>query len=72
MSNVMVQPPVVIIPDMSVEERASHITDDMIYDERELAFFKTRHEVAERSSRRFQNSLKKDLALLRKLFSEDK
>lgn len=66
MSNVMVQPPV-----KPVEERC-YISDARMYDERELAFFKTRDAVAERSSRRFQDSLKKDLALLRKLFSEDK
>lgn len=77
MTNVMVKPPVVIIPDMSVEERASHITDDMMYDERELAFFKTCREVDERVLKRSriyiaktEESIAKRWALIERLEKE--
>ncbi len=49
MTNVIAKPQVIKMPEMPAEERVKYLTDDMIYDERELAFFKIRDEVNERS-----------------------
>ena len=45
-------PPVIKkhIPEMPAEERLKYISDEMIYNEEELAFIRTRNEVAERAA----------------------
>lgn len=55
------------IPEMPVEERIKYISDDMIYNEEELAFIRTRDEVVERAaiglnelSTRLEESLARD------------
>lgn len=45
------------IPEMPVEERIKYISDDMIYNEEELAFIRTRDKVAERTAARLDESL---------------
>lgn len=39
MTNVIAKPQVIKMPEMPAEERVKYLTDDMIYDERELVFF---------------------------------
>ena len=45
------------IPKMPIKERIKYISDDMIYNEEELAFIKTRNEVAGRTSGRLDGFL---------------
>ena len=52
------KPPVIKhIPEIPVEERIKYISDDMIYNEEELAFIRTRDEVIERSIAMMDESL---------------
>ena len=45
------------IPEMPVEERIKYISDEMIYNEEELAFIRTRDEVMDRAITMMDESL---------------
>ena len=57
MTNVAMQPSVIEIPEVPVEERIKYLTEDMIYNEEELAFIRTRREVQKRSIERINESI---------------
>ena len=59
MTNVAIQPSVIEIPEVPVEERIKYLTEDMIYNEEELAFIRTRREVQKRSIERSNKSIAK-------------
>ena len=57
MTNVAMQSSVIEIPEVPVEERIKYLTEDMIYNEEELAFIRTRREVQKRSIERINESI---------------
>lgn len=59
MTNVAMQSSVIEIPEVPVEERIKYLTEDMIYNEEELAFIRTRREVQKRSIERSNKSIAK-------------
>lgn len=66
MTNVAMQSSVIEIPEVPVEERIKYLTEDMIYNEEELAFIRTRREVQKRSIERTNESIAKTDEILTK------